>query len=99
MAWDASDLSGKPCGALAFGVTNDELTDVCSTRAAEVVGLAVEVLNEEFWKFNGDGPATFRSGPGGHGCVPSGGILPVRFGMGLDGVGWEKDGDPLAEVD
>jgi hypothetical protein len=79
MAWDASDLSGKPCGALAFGVTNDELTDVCSTRAAEVVGLAVEVLNEEFWKFNGDGPATFRSGPGGHGMRASGGILPVRF--------------------
>jgi hypothetical protein len=49
MAWDASDLSGKPCWALAFGVTNDELTDVCSTRAAEVVGLGVEVLNEEFW--------------------------------------------------
>jgi hypothetical protein len=49
-----SHLSLNACGALAFGVTNDELTDVCSTRAAEVVGLAVEVLNEEFWKFNGD---------------------------------------------
>jgi DNA repair protein RadD len=87
-----SHLSLNACGALAFGVTNDELTDVCSTRAAEVVGLAVEVLNEEFWKFNGDGPATFRSGPGGHGMRASGGILPVRF---RNWIVWGKVGGPL----
>jgi hypothetical protein len=35
----------------------------------------------------------------GMGCVPV--VASYRFGsgMGLDGVGWEKDGDPLAEVE
>jgi hypothetical protein len=35
----------------------------------------------------------------GMGCVPV--VASYRFGsgMGLDGVGWEKDGVPLAEVD
>jgi hypothetical protein len=34
----------------------------------------------------------------GMGCVPV--VASYRFGsgMGLDGVGWEKDGVPLAEV-
>jgi DNA repair protein RadD len=54
--------------------------------------LAVEVLNEEFWKFNGDGPTTFRSGPGGHGMRASGGILPVRF---RNWIVWGKVGGPL----